>query len=163
MTKQETARRLTVWADYLEHQVKPLGEEKFDMSTWWETRRSCGTAGCALGWACQIEEFRSLGLVLDIEFREPVFEVLPVAADYDVDDDDAGKYRQSGSNAAAMLFGIELEEARFITNSIKYRDRDENGNIPIDDVIARIRTLAIRYQDNAPPEHADQPLIVSAS
>lgn len=58
------AKRLLKLADFL----KALPPQKFDYCSWvgsdWKGKQdlSCGTTGCALGWACAMPDFRRLGL-----------------------------------------------------------------------------------------------------
>lgn len=51
--------RLITLADYLE----TVPSARFNMNTW-GTDPECGTAGCAMGHACQIPEFSATGLRL---------------------------------------------------------------------------------------------------
>lgn len=61
-------RRLLKLASFLEK----LPRRRFDYETWGRSKKTtdtlavdrCGTAGCALGWACSMPEFRKLGLRL---------------------------------------------------------------------------------------------------
>lgn len=42
--------------------MKTVKNEKFDLSTWCNRDRKCGTVACVLGWAGNIPEFRKIGL-----------------------------------------------------------------------------------------------------
>ncbi len=60
---------LKILADYLANEV-PV--ERFDMRIW-ASNRSCGFAGCALGWAAQNEQLKEAGLRThgrDVYFRK---------------------------------------------------------------------------------------------
>ena len=64
-TELEGAMRLKTLAAFL----LTVPEEKFDLSVWVKLTRDtpspeCGFAGCAVGWAAQIPEFKALGFGL---------------------------------------------------------------------------------------------------
>ena len=112
--------RLEILADRLEAFV-PTPECQFDMEIW-----ECGTAACAVGLACQIPEFNSLGLRLErtswgglIMASEPVF------ADH------------TNWDAVRVFFGITLKEAFWLFSEEQYPDDDTTAQ----EVAARIRTL----------------------
>lgn len=63
LSLEESNRRLLVLAEFLDK----LPPERFEYSHWIAddgsaTKTSCGTSGCALGWAASMPEFQALGL-----------------------------------------------------------------------------------------------------
>lgn len=100
--------RLLKLADFLDK----LPRDRFAFGIWWESDPvgiksfvkkvpSCGTVGCALGWACSMPEFKRLGLYL-----QEICEYVAVPALVVVDESDA-----LGIDAAVLLFGISYDEA----------------------------------------------------
>lgn len=68
--KKFHAKRLLKLAEKLES----VPAKKFDMTTWktetYKGERLCGTAACALGWACEIPEFRKAGLRAKLDYTD---------------------------------------------------------------------------------------------
>lgn len=110
----------------------------------------CGTAACALGWACSIPEFRAAGLRLrkigtsirydhfspEIKIRSEAYPALEVA--------------HEAFHAGAKFFDITLEQSEWLFLPREYEppgyDQDEDPPIIITpaDVAARIRALIER-------------------
>ena len=103
-------KRLLALADFL----NKLPEEKFDYSSWffssedieydYETvnrvknralKNSCGTTGCALGWACAMPRFQRLGLKWGSAGPQLEPDLSPI-------------------ESAAELFGVSISEAEFL-------------------------------------------------
>lgn len=93
-------------ADFLD----TLPDDQFDICQWTnnelgdgyygppsmdQTGPACGTAGCSLGWACTMEEFKSLGLFMNI-YGDPEYK------------------GNTTYRAAADLFEIELPDAHYL-------------------------------------------------
>lgn len=95
-------RRLLKLAKFL----RTLPRKRFDYRTWtgsdWEGAQdlSCGTTGCALGWAATMPTFRRLGLRLIAGFG--YLRGFPKVG------------RKVGSAAAEVLFGISVNEAEHL-------------------------------------------------
>lgn len=113
-------RRLLKLADFL----KKLPANRFDYTSWvgldWQGKQdlSCGTTGCALGWATTMPEFRRLGLRLHVVGK---------TCDTDLDTGESftsetylvGMVGLKGKNdgpfqAASEIFKISLEHAQFL-------------------------------------------------
>lgn len=129
MNKAVSARRLLKLAIFLE----ALPRKRFDYSHWvgddWQGARdlSCGTTGCALGWAATMPEFRRLGLRLmcrkrwngglhgyaDLEALGPL--------------DARGSTTDRSLIAAASVFGLLATEARYV---FLPEHSDCGGNLP---------------------------------
>lgn len=105
-------RRLLKLADFLEK----LPKEKFDYGVWAEDQThsgkcdsrmtACGTAGCALGWACTIPSFRRLGVRLDVSTTGNCA--------YPVTVNGRGKPDYGATEVAQLLFGLNPNEANYL-------------------------------------------------
>ena len=108
MNRETSRARLVKLAEFL----KTVPEDRFDMSTWvWlrgrlpkhiDERESCGTGGCALGWATAIPEFRKATGIRIAGHR--IFDY-PEVRD---------RYGGVGVEAGARLFGIHLDAAEWL-------------------------------------------------
>ena len=84
----------------LARHLRKVPRDRFRLSTWWR-KDECGTVACAMGHACEIPEFKKLGLHLGKPekgiggaiLRFPRFR------------------RQASIQAAALFFGIRGEDA----------------------------------------------------
>lgn len=94
--------------------------EKFDMTTWW-----CGTSGCAMGWACEISEFKKLGLKRSwspseyrtlIGFKGESHETA-AAKLFDISEDDAFQLFINGKLDTPKQVGYRLR--RFVESQLK--------------------------------------------
>lgn len=124
--------RLLKLADYLET-VPP---EKFDMGTWITGEEipgksdegnllECGSAGCALGWATMVPEFREAGLFFH---RTSI-----VFCEHD------------SFRAAEAFFGLDSHDSQLIFSSLEY----PGGRSEPSEVSARIRDLvAVRSRED---------------
>lgn len=61
MLTKETKQKLSKLAQFLD---KKVPADRFNLVEWWIHTPGCGTVGCAVGWACQIPEFKKEGLKL---------------------------------------------------------------------------------------------------
>ncbi|VTU32138.1 hypothetical protein H4CHR_02950 [Variovorax sp. PBS-H4] len=104
--------RLLMLADALE---KSIPAEKFNLESWRrgtygsETTdeqlvHGCGSAGCAVGWACALPEFQRQGLV----WNEHGFP--------EIRNSDHG-----GWDAVEAFFAIDEDDAQYLFDSDKYR------------------------------------------
>lgn len=110
--------------------LQGLPRKRFDLSTWvgedWQGRKdlSCGTTGCALGWATTIPMLKRAGLRL-----------LPYSSGpggYVGLFQDGCETHLSGEFAAEEVFGITYEEARYLFNGTilppyEFRDKLKTG------------------------------------
>lgn len=101
--------RLSKLADYLE----TLPEESFNMSTWW-----CGTAGCAMGHACDL--FAEDGLYLDVNSD---FDRVPI------------HQGNEGYGAAQSFFELSINDSFRLFAPTWYFDSSKQS------VVKRIREL----------------------
>jgi hypothetical protein len=108
--------RLLRLADFLEE----LPEGRFDIGQW---RNGCGTAGCALGWACSIPEFEDAGLVLEGNI---IGDLVPCF-------NGAG-----GCSAGASFFGITYQLSCWLFRSQSYSN---SYMASVTQVVERIREL----------------------
>lgn len=117
--------RVLLLAELLEQRVKP---DDFEMDTWvwpdkddvdtldWQdaaerwTPEKCGTAGCAIGHACEMPEFKALGLVKDPLNGAPKFQ--PTDA--------------YGFSAIQDLFGMSHGDASALFTPPLYQWIDQN-------------------------------------
>lgn len=109
--------RLTILADFLD----TVPQEKFNIHIWFSR---CRTAGCALGWATQIPEFKKDGLKLcigDGGFNAPCY-----------------KHRYCDS-AAQDFFGLTCAESGRIFYNQAYLDA--NVTVTPKAVACRIRDM----------------------
>lgn len=85
--------------------LRTVPRKRFDYASWvgedWQGAQdlSCGTTGCALGWAATMSQFRRLGLRLKGNSYFGGEVVLG---------------RSGGVNAAKRLFGLTYEEAEYL-------------------------------------------------
>lgn len=116
VTREESNRRLTVLADFLDK----LPEGRFDYSIWvghdWQgdPSLSCGTTACALGWATAIPEFFARGLFLDKDLECVLL-------------DHQGDFL-SGSDAGAVVFGLLPGEAFYLFSPATYLYDENRGH-----------------------------------
>lgn len=113
--------RLTKLADFLD----TVPERRFDLSRWRAAKGTieCGFAGCAVGWASLIPEFRVDGLTLDSEWGEPVF------------------LHWESWLAVERFFDLSTRQAERLFGRSEYQEHPEPTPI---DVTKRIRTLVNR-------------------
>lgn len=107
--------RLLKLAEFLDE----LPEYMLDMSRW---TKDCGTASCALGWACTIPEFRAEGLTLD-RFDTPSFD------------------GDCGYGAAVHFFDLHRDQALELFSPTYYGSGSWHQKIKPCEVAARIRGL----------------------
>jgi hypothetical protein len=120
--------RLLRLADYLE----TVNPETFNMRTW-GSRNECGTTACAMGHACDIPEFKELGLKLvwpeldhhtaQIEFPCPRRNITRV-----------------GIGAAQAFFDLDSEQACFLFAGQTDAGFNREDETPLQ-VVARLRTF----------------------
>jgi hypothetical protein len=125
--------RLLKLADYLETVVAKLPPERFHMEAW-GVRADCGTTCCAVGHACDIPEFKALGLHLWWPSVEP---------------DDHQKAEpalngERGSDVVASFFDISSEDVDYLFTEEGYWDsfswgKDHGDEVTVEDVVYRIR------------------------
>ena len=107
--KKFNPRRLNILKDYLRENVNP---KQFDMFAVWEKNtETCGTAGCAMGWACSIPSFKRAGLKLK---SMNYFDIDDVEI-YDIEFKDLGCFE-----AASEFFTISKEEADYLFDPDSY-------------------------------------------
>lgn len=118
----ESNRRLLVLAAKL----RTVPEEHFWFGQWCDLNSIgqpdvCGTAGCAVGWACEIPEFQALGLRLGLvngraSFGRPEFN------------------GDEGFPAARSFFGLTEEDTYLLFEPIEDEnvlfDEDEDERLP---------------------------------
>jgi hypothetical protein len=100
------AGRLLLLAEHLD----TVPAELFTMSHWW-----CGSAGCAMGHACDVPEFRDLGLYrvrYDVRFCSP-----------------NNGWVLSNYDAAEVLFDLTTAQAGHLFNSVSYRPGVTPGEV----------------------------------
>ncbi len=116
----------------------------FDMNTWGAandepTEDYCGTAACALGWAATMPEFKAMGLSLCWEKRPSGnwrADVVMVNDDY--------PFGVLDLEAAVTIFGISIDDARWLFVPMKYRNSicEINSDPPcLEEVIDRMDQL----------------------
>lgn len=117
-----TKQKLLALAKHL----KSIPDKNFDMESWCDNKKSCGSAACALGWASTL----FYGLKLE---------------DY------GPRYKEhEGLDAGAALFGITGQEAQELFLPADYDQQYDEATgrydaVPKSAVIARIREVAARY------------------
>lgn len=120
--------------------IEALRPEQWDYSTLGETR-SCGTVGCAIGWACLMPEAKEKGVEMkqsrwDIEFDSPCLTLF-------VDGSEA-----SFSNAAHRLFGLSRNQAQHLFMPGEY---DGASGLPDDATAAQVAAHIRNFvHENAP-------------
>ena len=139
---EEHAKRLLKLADRLD----AVPADQFDMHSWWHAPEGgwCGTAGCALGWAGTMPEFRRAGLETHTE-DDQVFFTPKDQLDLDFvaghpllarEAGDAGGLE--GYDAGMAFFGLTRSEA------LEAFSRDHVDDSPRG-VARRLRLLAGEY------------------
>jgi hypothetical protein len=115
------SKRLLKLAKFLETKV-PKGRFNYDIvfsnySVKLKGGPECGTAACAMGWACSIPEFRKLGLKPAKEL--PIFQLRWKGRD------------ESFNYVATKLFGISYQDAdNLFTSDLCYTNREEPTDDP---------------------------------
>lgn len=125
-------------------------DEKFNIQSWRATEHgseggdevndehlldtSCGTCGCAIGWACAMPEFQAQGLVWT--------STGPALRNAE------GVYRAGGWNAVNEFFDIDHDESRNLFSANSYEDEDkwrsEDSPVTPWDVAQRIHEVVKR-------------------
>lgn len=138
--------------------VEKIPVEEFEMSAWFKTGPSCGTIGCAAGWAALDPWFQDQGLRLIVEWsgrtvhrgRKP--KVTKMDTLYFNIGLNQGKGKSThwiGSKGLAEFFGITDEESEGIFTPLAYRARRkpgfEKGKILPQEVVAQIRKVLASY------------------
>jgi len=119
---REALKQLIRVLEEVETLQKPL-----DMSVWMRTStHTCGTAGCALGYAAKDSWFNDRNLHLEEAPCDAAFPVLGEELDSPV-----------GFEAAELLFSISPEQTLYIFDASYYH---QNPILP-SHVIARVREL----------------------
>ena len=126
--------RLIHLANFLER----LPPEKFDFGHWVDTTTyegkedfSCGTTGCALGWATTLPMFRALGLRLREVPRRISRQFVPALVD-DVLDPEEGASFDAVGNATNFIFGLTRGETEWLFMPTGDERDDENETEPED-------------------------------
>ena len=112
-------QRLLFLAEFL----KTVPEEKFDLEVWRFSKVSheatdellntnCGTAACAVGWACAIPEFQNLGLQY-LDSRPQLFDGEDCWEDWDAVEEffelDRGNALYLFYHTAYPMYGVTVE------------------------------------------------------
>lgn len=104
-------KRLEILADRLESIAAcPVVEREFNLCDWYAAYE-CGTTACAMGEACLIPEFQTLGLHL----RENISS----ASSYPVFENSAGR------RAAAEFFDIPLSDTEYLFFASEYARQND--------------------------------------
>jgi hypothetical protein len=123
------SERLLKLAEYLDN-VSP---ETFNMKTW-ATAYECGTTACAMGHACDIPEFKELGLKLNWQT------VISKTCRTALVELSEGLFTKVGISAAQALFDLDVEQACFLFSGQTDGGLDREDETPTD-VAKRIRTF----------------------
>lgn len=117
---------LSILADFLD----TVPEEKFDLNHWIDEEpntgevmlhqleiyeklkdRSCGTTGCAIGWACTIPEFVEAGLQYDPLMGQPFLQDDPKIVSF---------------QAVAEVLGLDKEEVESLFLADNYPEDEQS-------------------------------------
>lgn len=157
---------LETLADFLEKVVDP---KKFDMSSWMSISEepqywvpppkvteichqesevdteslSCGSAGCALGWATTIPYFRQLGLRLIRNYSENYCSIVLI-------DEKTRETKAVNFDVPKILFGMHLMDINYIFSAEAYHGTNPTPR----DVAARIREYLANPHRASPLESA---------
>ena len=122
--KKKRLRRLSAF-------LKTIRPRDFDMETWRfgpdPEPKTCGTTGCALGWACTIPEFKEAGLKM--------YGGCPRYAD-------GAGIHTDGYHAGAEFFGLTLAQSYHLFDPSAYED--EGAFTTPADVAKRIDSMLKR-------------------
>lgn len=140
LIRPETKEKLLILAEFL----PSVSEDHFDMDVFYSYKNlglsdfkslpdlgSCGTVGCAAGWAATIPSFQEQGLTMslnkNIVFKTP-----------------EGDFLLHGFDAVKAFFGISEELALFLFTPEAYVDDDDDDNETVtkDMVIERLTRIA---------------------
>lgn len=140
--------RLTKLAEFLEG-VPP---EHFDMRIW-GTDAECGTSGCAIGWACQVPEFKDAGLALVQTARPSRMFAPAIIGVTDISDP-----YFSASDVIEDFFGLDSDtQQEFVEKTFYYTgadDEDVNYFAPTPHQVAEV----IRKMIELGPDFDDEQL-----